>query len=79
MEAFFVGVDYGNGNTKGDTGFVMQSGIKRLATKPPIETKALSWNGQHYAVGAPKMEIQKSKMDNEDMLIASMVAIAEKF
>lgn len=79
MEAIFVGVDYGNGNTKGDTGFVMQSGIKRLATKPPIETKALSWNGQHYAVGAPKMEIQKSKMDNEDMLIASMVAIAEKF
>lgn len=31
MEAIFVGVDYGNGNTKGDTGFVMQSGIKRFS------------------------------------------------
>lgn len=78
MRTIFVGVDYGNGNTKGDTGFVMQSGVKKLATKPPIETRALSWNGQHYAVGTPKMEIQKSKMDTEDMLIASMAAIAEK-
>lgn len=79
MSTIFVGVDYGNGNTKGDTGFVIQSGVKRLPTKPPIETKTLSWNGQHYAVGTPKMEIQTSKMDTENMLIASMVAIAEKF
>ena len=79
MDAIFVGVDYGNGNTKGDTGFVMPSGVKMLATKPPIETKTLSWNGQHFAVGAPKMEIQKSKLDNEDMLISTMATIGEKF
>lgn len=79
MAAIFVGVDYGNGNTKCDTGFVMPSGVKRLATKPPIETKTLSWNGQHYAVGATKMEIQKSKLDNEDMLVSTMAAIGEKF
>ncbi|MBP3805919.1 MAG: ParM/StbA family protein [Oribacterium sp.] len=79
MDAILVGVDYGNGNTKGDTGFVMPSGVKMLATKPPIETKTLSWNGQHYAVGISKMEIQKSKMDNEDMRISTMAAIGEKF
>lgn len=79
MGMIFVGVDYGNGNTKGDSGFVMRSGVKKLAEKPPIESKTVYWNGQHYAVGAPKMEIGKSKVESDEMLIATMAAIAEKF
>lgn len=28
MKEILIGVDNGNGNTKGDTGFVIQSGVK---------------------------------------------------
>lgn len=78
MSVLFIGVDNGNGNAKGDSGFVMASGVKRLPTKPPIETKTLSWNGQHYAVGVPKTEIKQSRTDNEDVLVQTMAVCAEK-
>ena len=78
MGLIFIGVDNGNGNTKVDTGAVITSGVKKLATKPPIDTKTICWNGQYYAVGSPKMEIQQSKITNDDTLILTMAAIGEK-
>lgn len=79
METIFVGIDNGNGNTKSDTGFVVSSGVKRLAMKPPIETHVVSWNGEYYAVGTPQMDVCESKMRNSDTLVLTMTAIAEKF
>ena len=78
MKEILIGVDNGNGNTKGDTGFVIQSGVKKLVVRPPFDTKTVKWKGEYYAVGASKMEIQKSKVSNNDTLILTMAAIAEK-
>lgn len=78
MGLIFIGVDNGNGNTKVDTGAVITSGVKRLATKPAIDTKTICWNGQYYAVGSSKMEIQQSKINNDDTLILTMAVIGEK-
>ena len=78
MKEILIGVDNGNGNTKGDTGFVIQSGVKKLVVRPPFDTKTVKWKGEYYAVGASKTEIQKSKVSNNDTLILTMAAIAEK-
>ena len=79
MEPILAGVDNGNGNTKGDSGFVVRSGVKKLATPPPITTKTVCYRGQYYAIGAPKMDIQKSRLDKDDTLILTLATIAEKF
>lgn len=79
METILIGIDNGNGNTKSGTGFVIPSGVKRLVVKPPIETHVVAWNGQYYAIGTSQMDIQASKVDNEDTLVLSMACIAEKF
>ncbi|MBP3818267.1 MAG: ParM/StbA family protein [Butyrivibrio sp.] len=79
MSLVYVGVDTGNGNTKCDTGFVIQSGVKQLVSKPAIEKCVLTWNDRYYVVNTAKMEIQKSKMSNNDILVSTMAAIADKF
>lgn len=73
-----VGVDNGYGNTKG-TSFVIPSSVKKLAVKPPIESRTVEWNGSYYALGTRRMEIQRSKVENEDTLVLTMAVIAEKF
>ena len=79
MSLIYVGVDTGNGNVKSDNGFVMQSGVKQLISKPSIEKNVLTWKGKYYVVGTSKMEIDKSKMSNNDILVSTMAAIANKF
>lgn len=39
MKEILIGVDNGNGNTKGDTGFVIQSGVKKLVVRPHLIRK----------------------------------------
>lgn len=72
-----MGVDIGYGNTKGSKTLI-QSGVKKLASKPPIETKTVEYNGEYYAVGGSKLDIQKSKTENENTLILTMATIAEE-
>lgn len=77
MKEIYVGVDNGYGNTKNDKE-VIQSGVKKLPNKPPIDTHVVEYNGDYYAVGGQKMDIQKSKTSNENTLILTMAMIAEK-
>ena len=57
---------------------LIQSGVKKLASKPPIDTKTVEYNGEYYAVGGSKLDIQKSKTENENTLILTMATIAEE-
>lgn len=78
MSEVIMGIDIGYGNTKGGGGVLIQSGVKKLASKPPIKTRTVEYNGEYYAVGRPKMDIQKSKTENENTLILTMATIAEE-
>lgn len=77
MSEIIMGVDIGYGNTKGRQTLI-QSGVKKLASKPPIDTKTVEYNGEYYAVGGSKLDIQKSKTENENTLILTMATIAEE-
>lgn len=77
MSEMIMGVDIGYGNTKGSKTLI-QSGVKKLASKPPIDTKTVEYNGEYYAVGGSKLDIQKSKTENENTLILTMATIAEE-
>lgn len=77
MSEIIIGVDIGYGNTKGSKTLI-QSGVKKLASKPPIDTKTVEYNGEYYAVGGSKLDIQKSKTENENTLILTMATIAEE-
>lgn len=77
MSEIIMGVDIGYGNTKGSKTLI-QSGVKKLASKPPIDTKTVEYNGEYYAVGGSKLDIQKSKTENENTLILTMATIAEE-
>lgn len=77
MSEMIMGVDIGYGNTKGRQTLI-QSGVKKLASKPPIETKTVEYNGEYYAVGGSKLDIQKSKTENVNTLILTMATIAEE-
>jgi len=77
MHEIIMGVDIGYGNTKGSKTLI-QSGIKKLPSKPPIDTKTVEYKGKYYAVGSSKMDIQKSKTENENTLILTEAIIAEE-
>ena len=77
MNALVIGVDVGFGNTK-TAHTVFSSGIKKHATKPPINSMVVETNTGFYSVGNPKNTIQKSKTITEDMLILTEAAIAEE-
>ena len=77
MSEIIMGVDIGYGNTKGSKTLI-QSGVKKLASKPPIDAKTVEYNGEYYAVGGSKLDIQKSKTENENTLILTMATIAEE-
>ena len=77
-EIQIIGVDNGYGNTKGSNSCI-QSGVKKLPMKPPIDTHTVEYNGEYYAIGGQKMSIQKSKTENEDTLISTLAIIGEEF
>ena len=77
MSELIIGVDVGFGNTK-TAHKVFSSGVIRHSTKPPINNMVVETNGGFYTVGAPKVTIQESKMDNEDMLVLTEAASAEE-
>lgn len=77
MSEKFYGIDVGNGNTKIDD-IVFSSGVREMAVEPPILDRCVEWNGKYYIVGNPKMEIQKSKTENENTLVLTMAGLAEK-
>ena len=77
MNEIIMGIDIGYGNTKGSRTLI-QSGVKKLVSKPPIDTKPVEYNGEYYAVGGSKLDIQKSKTENENTLILTMATIAEE-
>ncbi len=77
MSQLFIGVDVGYGNTK-TPHTVFSSGVKRHATKPPINSMVVETNGGYYSVNHSKSTIQESKTTNEDMLILTYAAIAEE-
>ena len=76
MNDIFLGIDIGYGNTKTDN-IIFSSGVKKLATVPPVMTKCVCYGGAYYAVGCFKTEI-KDKFEDEDTLILTMAAIAER-
>ena len=77
MSELIMGVDIGYGNTK-SMNCVFASGIKELPVKPLMEKKCIKYKDKYYVVGCPKMEIQKSKTENENTRILTMAAIAEE-
>lgn len=77
MNDLFLGIDIGYGNTKSRSE-VFPSGVKKLATKPPIEKRTVEYEGNYYAVGNQKLDIQKSKTENENTMILTLAAIAEE-
>lgn len=77
MSEMIIGVDIGYGNTK-TAHICMGSGISKLATKPPINTGVVEWNGNYYSVGGQKMTIQQSKVEDENTLVLTLAAIAEE-
>lgn len=77
MNELFIGVDIGYGNTK-SMNHVFASGIKELFVKPPLEKKCVKYKDKYYIVGNPKMEIPKSKTENEHTRILTMAIIAEE-
>lgn len=77
MNEILMGIDIGYGNTKGATTLI-QSGVKKLVSKPPLDTRIVEYDGEYYAVGGAKTDIQKSKTENENTLILTMATIAEE-
>lgn len=77
MSELIIGVDVGFGNTK-TAHKVFSSGVVKHSTKPPFSNMVVETNTGFYTVGNPKITIQESKMDNEDMLILTEAAIAEE-
>lgn len=77
MSELIIGVDVGFGNTK-TAHKVFSSGVIKHSTKPPISSMVVETNGGFYSVGNPKITIQESKMNNEDMLVLTEAAIAEE-
>ncbi len=75
MSAHVIGVDVGFGNTK-TAHNIFSSGVSKHATKPPISSMTVEYNGNFYSVGSPKLTVQESKIANEDMLILTLAAIA---
>ena len=77
MSELIIGVDVGFGNTK-TSHKVFSSGVIKHSTKPPISSMVVETNEGFYSVGNPKITIQDSKMNNEDMLVLTEAAIAEE-
>lgn len=78
MSEIILGVDIGFGNTKSRS-VTVASGVKKLASKPPIDTKTVEYCGNYYSVGGAKFSIQKSKVEDENTLVLTMAVIAEEF
>ena len=77
MSELIIGVDVGFGNTK-TSHKVFSSGVIKHSTKPPISSMVVETNEGFYSVGNPKITIQESKMNNEDMIVLTEAAIAEE-
>ena len=72
-----MGIDVGYGNTKGPT-VVMGSGVTKLPMQPPITSNVVVYNGEYYSIGGSKTDIQRSKFEDENTLIATMAVIAKE-
>lgn len=77
MKEIIIGVDNGFGNTKGCNS-IIQSGVRKLPTKPSLETHIVEYNGEFYAVDCQKINIQKSKTENEYTLVSTMAILGEE-
>ena len=77
MKEFLIGVDVGNGNTKGRD-VVFPSNVTKLTTKPSIETNTVKYNGNYYAIGGQKLYISKDITQDENALVLTLAVIAHR-
>lgn len=70
-----IGVDHGYGYTKG-ANVIMKSGIDRMIMEPPFKDDILKFQGEVYAVGQKRGEMQTEKTKTIDYYILTLATIA---
>ncbi len=70
-----IGIDHGYGYTKG-ANIIMKSGVERMIMEPPFKDDILKYQGEVYAVGQKRGEMQTEKTKTIDYYILTLAAIA---
>ena len=72
-----LGLDNGNGDTK-TSHCCIRTGIVQVSDSPITNDNILEYKGKYYQVGVDRINIQDTKVDNDNVYLISLAAIAKE-
>ena len=72
-----LGLDNGNGDTK-TSHCCIRTGIFQVSDSPITNDNILEYKGKYYQVGVDRINIQDTKVDNDNVYLISLAAIAKE-
>lgn len=72
-----LGLDNGNGDTK-TSHCCIRTGIVQVSDSPITNDNILEYKGKYYQVGVDRINIQDTKVDNDNVYLISLAAIARE-
>ena len=72
-----LGLDNGNGDTK-TSHCCIRTGIVQVSDSPITSDNILEYKGKCYQIGGDRINIQDTKVDNDNVFLISLAAIAKE-
>lgn len=72
-----IGVDHGWANMK-TSNEIFVSGIKEITTEPALYDNVLEYKGKYYKIGGKRLEVKKTKVEDENYYLLTLAAIAKE-
>lgn len=72
-----IAIDHGWANMKTVTQ-IFVSGIKEITTEPALFDNVLEYEGKYYKVGGKRLEVKKTKVEDENYYLLTLAAVAKE-
>ena len=72
-----IGIDHGWANMK-SSNEIFISGIKEITTEPALYDNVLEYKGKYYKIGGKRLEVKKTKVEDENYYLLTLAAIAKE-
>lgn len=72
-----IGIDHGWANMK-SSNEIFVSGIKEITTEPALYDNVLEYGGKYYKIGGKRLEVKKTKVEDENYYLLTLAAIAKE-
>lgn len=72
-----IGIDHGWSNMK-TAEQVFTTGVKKISTEPAFYDDVVEWRGAYYKVGGKRLEVQDTKVENDNFYLLTLAGIAKE-